>query len=111
MTDQRQWRTGSPEHRFDEPDLVPEVDDSVRRPSRALAGVIRIGSEDAEPWREKIHQAAPLPRGARIRVYAYDSGAGSCLAIEGLHDPPTPPRGGRCEMPRSGGGPPRSGDV
>src|SRR5262245_10525833 len=84
MANQRQWRASSREHRLDEPDLVPKVNDSVRRPVWALAGVIGIGSEDAEPWREEIHQPAPLPRGARVRMDADDAGAGSCLAEKGL---------------------------
>src|SRR5262245_9145963 len=84
MANQRQWRAGSREHRLDEPDLVPKVNDSVRRPAWALAGVIGIGSEDAEPWREEIHQPAPLRRGARVRMETNDAGAGSCLAKKGL---------------------------
>src|SRR5262245_2002072 len=84
MADQRQRRASSREHRLDEPDLVLKVNHSVRGPVRALASVIGIGREDAEPWREEIHQPAPLRRGARVRMYAHDSGAGSCLAKEGL---------------------------
>src|SRR4029453_6368265 len=84
MANQRQWRASSREHRLDEPDLVAKVNHSVRRPVRALAGVIGVGSEDAEPWRKEIHQPAPLRRGARVRMYAHDSGAGSCLAKKGL---------------------------
>ena len=68
MSNQRQWRAGSREHRLDERDLVAKMNDPVRRPLRALAGVIRIGSEDAKRRREKVHQRAPLPRGARIRM-------------------------------------------
>src|SRR6516165_6537215 len=84
MANQRQWRPSSPEHRLDESDLVPKVNHPVRRPVWALAGVIGIGSEDAEPWRKDIHQPAPLRRGARVRMNAYDSGAGSCLAKKRL---------------------------
>src|SRR4029453_17773858 len=84
MANQRQWRASSPEHRLDEPELVPKVNDSVRRPVWALAGVIGIGSEDAEPWRKEIHQPAPLRRGPRVRMHAHDSGAGCGLAKKGL---------------------------
>src|SRR5262245_23537245 len=84
MANQRQRRASSREHRLDELDLVPKLNDPVRRPVWALAGVIGIGSEDAEPRRKEIHQPAPLLRAARVRMHANDSGAGSCLAKKGL---------------------------
>src|SRR5262245_65831350 len=84
MANQRQWRASSREHRLDEPDLVAKVNHSVGRPVWALAGAIGIGSEDLEPRRKEIHQPAPLRRGARVRMYADDSRAASCLAEKGL---------------------------
>src|SRR5262245_33360421 len=68
MPNQRQWRASSGEHWLDEPDFVPELNDPVRWPVWAVAGVVGIESEDAEPWRKEIHQPAPLPGGARVRM-------------------------------------------
>jgi hypothetical protein len=84
VTNQRQRRADSPKDGLDERALVPKVNDPVRRPVRALARIIRIRRKDAELRREKLHQFAPLPRAARVRMNAYDSGAGSCLAKEGF---------------------------
>src|SRR5215472_11103642 len=98
MTDQRQWRASPPEHWLDELDLILEANDPVRRPLRAIAGVIRIDSEDAEPRCKKIHQSAPLPRGARVRMHAHDSGAGSGLAKEGVDDLPARRRAGGLQI-------------
>src|SRR5690606_2429679 len=44
---------------------------------------VGVGREDAELRREEVHQAAPLARGAGVRVDADHAGAGAGFAEEG----------------------------
>src|SRR5262249_52412419 len=89
VADQGQRRTGPGENGLDERDLVAQTDGSVRRPVRALARAVRIGSEDAKLWCQTVHEPPPLPGGARVRVQTDDAGAGSCFTKEWLgHDDP-----------------------
>src|SRR5258708_7565863 len=75
MANQRQWRAGSAEDWLNEPDLIPQSDNAVRRPFRTLAGSVQIRSQNLKSWRQKTPKRLPLPRAARVRVCADDAAA------------------------------------
>lgn len=66
MANQCQRRAGSREHRLDERDLVTKLDDPVRRPRWTFAGIIRIGSQDAELRRQNPGTAGFFAESLRI---------------------------------------------
>src|SRR5919108_1604187 len=65
-------------------DFILEPDRPVG-PGRALACAVRIRRQDVELRREQLHQAAPLPRAARIGVQANYARSRARLAERGRH--------------------------
>lgn len=81
MAYQREGRAGCLQHRLDERYLVAQADHAIGRPRRAPAGVVRVGGDDPKARGERLHQPAPLPRGAGVGVDADHARAGARLAI------------------------------
>src|SRR5262245_37767885 len=71
------------QHGLEQVDFVAKGQRTIGRPRRTLAGTERVGGQDVEPAGERLHERAPLHRGARVCVEADDSTPGAGLAKEG----------------------------